>query len=150
MVPTQPEIGMPNFGPNRVATSISQSINVGDLNNATLAFDPEWCAETLTLEDGGKILKKNGSQHGIVFCQTPLDIFNTYIEFKVRIDAIFGGKSHLFLGMVDQSKQRQENLSKFTLLITFKQEPNIYQFLYNQLLPSGKILLQAFTGMCGR
>ena len=95
-----------------MTSTINTSIDVGDLNNATLAFDSEWCAETLTLEEGGKILKKNGSQHGIVFCQTPLDIFNSYIEFKVRIDAIFGGKSHLFIGMVDQTKQRPENLSK--------------------------------------
>ena len=68
---------------------------------ATQGFDPEWAADTLVLEDNGKVLKKNGTQHGIVFCQTPLDIFNSYIEFKVRIDSIFGGKSHLFIGMVD-------------------------------------------------
>ena len=101
MVPTQPEIGIPSYGPSRIASSIGASVDVGSLNNATQAFDGEWCADTLTLEDNGKILKKSGTQHGIVFCTTPLDIFNSYIEFKVRIDAIFGGKSHLFIGMVD-------------------------------------------------
>ena len=112
MVPTEPEVGAPSYGPGRVYQTINTSINVGDLNCIAQAFDSEWCAETLTLEDQGKTLKKAGSQHGIVFCKSSLDIFNSYIEFKVRIDAIFGGKSHLFLGMVDQSKQRQENLSK--------------------------------------
>lgn len=68
MVPTQPDIGMPSYGPSRIASTISASIDVGDLNNATQAFDSEWCADTLTLEDNGKLLKKNGSQHGIVFC----------------------------------------------------------------------------------
>ena len=111
MVPTQPEIGVPSHGPSRIASSIGASVDVGPLNNATQAFDPEWCADTLSLEDSGKILKKSGTQHGIVFCTTPLDIFNSYIEFKVRIDAIFGGKSHLFIGMVDQTKQRPESLT---------------------------------------
>lgn len=105
MVPTQPEIGVPSYGPTRMASTINASIDVGEMNSATQAFDLEWAAETLTLDESGKSLKKNGSQHGIVFCQTPLDIFNCYIEFKVRIDAIFGGKSHLFIGMVDKSKQ---------------------------------------------
>ena len=110
MVPTQPEIGMMSYGPN---SNISASIDVGDMHNTTQAFDAEWAADNLTLEGNGKILKKNGLQHGIIFCQSPLDIFNSYIEFKVRIDSIFGGKSHLFIGMVDKTKQRQESLSKF-------------------------------------
>ena len=41
-----------------------------------------------------------------------IDIFNNYIEFKVEINAIMGGKSHLFIGMVDKQRQRPENLSK--------------------------------------
>ena len=99
-----------SYGPN---SNISASIDVGDMHNTTQAFDAEWAADNLTLEGNGKILKKNGLQHGIIFCQSPLDIFNSYIEFKVRIDSIFGGKSHLFIGMVDKTKQRQESLSKF-------------------------------------
>ena len=63
------------------------------------------------IEDGIKV-KKSGNQHGIVFCTQPMDIFTCYVEFKVSIETIFGGKSHLFVGMVDQSKQRVENLSK--------------------------------------
>jgi hypothetical protein len=56
-------------------------------------------------------LKKNGNKHGIVFCSTPLDIFTSYVEFNIQIDTIFGGKSHLFVGMVDITKQRPENLT---------------------------------------
>jgi len=68
MVPTQPEVGVPSYGPSRISQTINASINVGELNNITQAFDQEWCAETLTLDDQGKILSKSGSQHGIVFC----------------------------------------------------------------------------------
>jgi hypothetical protein len=42
--------------------------------------------------------------HGIVFCSEPLDMMNNYIEFKVKIDSIYRGKSHLFVGLVDKSK----------------------------------------------
>ena len=45
-----------------------------------------------------------------MFCKYPLDIFNPYVEFKVKIDAVFRGKSHLFAGLVDKSKYRFENL----------------------------------------
>jgi len=61
MVPTEPEIGVPSYGPSRISQTINGSINVGELNIATQAFDAEWCAETLTLEDGGKVLRKDGS-----------------------------------------------------------------------------------------
>ena len=46
-----------------------------------------------------------------MFCSAPLDIFTSYVEFNVQVDAVFGGKSHLFVGMVDITKQRQENLT---------------------------------------
>lgn len=88
-------------------------IDVGELNQIKQQFDSEWCANTLKISDNGVTLHKNGTQHGIVFCTAPLDIFNCYIEYKVQIKSIFGGKSHLFIGMVDKQRQRPENLSKY-------------------------------------
>ena len=61
MVPTQPEIGNTIYGPNRTTSTISAPVDVGSLNNVTQAFDAEWCADTLSLEDSGKILKKSGT-----------------------------------------------------------------------------------------
>lgn len=48
-------------------------------------FDSDWCAETLQLTADHMTLQKNGLQHGIVFCSVPLDIFNSYVEFKIEI-----------------------------------------------------------------
>jgi hypothetical protein len=58
-----------------------------------------------------------------------MDIFTCYVEFKVHIETIFAGKSHLFIGMVDRSKQRPENLTS-----TFwKDSPNsIYWDVWTQ------------------
>jgi len=81
------------------------------MNNKNQTFDPDWCADTLQLTDDNLVLKKHGNKHGIVFCSTPLDIFTSYIEFNVQIETIFGGKSHLFVGMVDIKNQRPENLT---------------------------------------
>jgi hypothetical protein len=47
-----------------------------------------------------------------VFCARPLDLYNPYIEYKVKIEAVFKGKSHLFVGLVDKSKYRPEFLGK--------------------------------------
>lgn len=73
-------------------------------------FDTNWCAHTLSLDENEMIVRKNDSQHGIVFCAHPLDINNPYVEFKVKIEAVFRGKSHLFVGLVDKTKQRKEYL----------------------------------------
>ena len=80
-------------------------------------FDENWCAHTLTLDQNLKIVRKNDSHHGIIFCNTPLDLYNPYVEFKVKIEAVFRGKSHLFVGLVDKNKQRKEYLSKELLVI---------------------------------
>lgn len=69
-----------------------------------------WCAPTLDLSADYKRLKKNDSNHGIVFCSRPLDLYNPYVEFKVKIDTVLKGKSHLFVGLVDRSKYRPEYL----------------------------------------
>ena len=46
-------------------------------------FDTQWCAETLNIENNGKLIKKNTEQHGIVFCHPQFDKDNNYVEFYV-------------------------------------------------------------------
>jgi hypothetical protein len=75
-----------------------------------LQFDSEWCANTLILEHNNTIIKKHNLQHGIVFCKTPLDVHCPYIEFKVTMNIPCRGKSHLFIGLVDKTKYKYENL----------------------------------------
>lgn len=73
-------------------------------------FDPAWCAETLKIESEGKVINKCNVTHGIVFCAPVMDRVNNYVEFKVTISIPCRGKSHLFLGVVDKSKYKVENL----------------------------------------
>jgi len=84
----------------------------GNDSHEPQVFDINWCAPTLDLSADFKRLKKNDQQHGIVFCSRPLDFANPYVEFKVKIDTVFKGKSHLFVGLVDRSQYRPEFLSK--------------------------------------
>lgn len=105
MVPSQSQSPLSRVGSN------DYGVDVGELNSKKQTFDPQWCAETLHLSDDLLTLTKNGNKHGIVFLSQPMDIFTSYVEFSVQIDTIFGGKSHLFVGMVDIEKQRQENLT---------------------------------------
>ena len=81
-------------------------------SNIEQFFDQNWCAHTLSLDLNSKIVRKNDPHHGIVFCSQPLDLYNPYVEFRVKIEAVFRGKSHLFVGLVDKNKQRKEYLSK--------------------------------------
>ena len=39
MVPTQPDIGVPSYGPSSLTSTISASIDVGELNNSSQGFD---------------------------------------------------------------------------------------------------------------
>lgn len=73
-------------------------------------FDPEWCAETLNLEKNNKVINKCNITHGIIFCTPVMDEINNYIEFKVTMNIPCRGKSHLFIGVVDKSKYKVENL----------------------------------------
>lgn len=52
-----------------------------------------------------------------MFCARPLDLYNPYIEYKVKIEAVFKGKSHLFVGLVDKSKYRPEFLGNNLILL---------------------------------
>ena len=79
-------------------------------DKSVFSFDRNWCAETLNIEENGKIIKKQNIQHGIVFCTPQFSEKNFYIEFKVVINIPCRGKSHLFLGLVDKTNYRYENL----------------------------------------
>lgn len=59
---------------------------------------------------------KIGPQHGIVFCKNNLDINTPYIEFKINMNIPCRGKSHLFIGLVDKTKYKIENLSNINFL----------------------------------
>lgn len=74
-------------------------------------FDSSWCAPTLELDASHKIVKKNIPNHGIVFCSHPFDEEYNYQEFKVVITEPSRTKSHLFIGVVDKSKYRNEFLT---------------------------------------
>ena len=77
-------------------------------------FDRDWCAETLEIDKNGKGISKKNAQHGIVFCLPTMNLDNFYCEFKVTRTNVSKGKSHLFIGLVDKSKYKYENLlSKF-------------------------------------
>ena len=88
-------------------------INIQEIKmfSKNFEFDSEWCAPTLNLTENNKILKKSGMQHGVVFCKPCLDEFCPYIEFKVKIITTFKEKSQLFIGLVDKTKYKLENLS---------------------------------------
>jgi len=81
-----------------------------NLNKSPFLFDSNWCAETLNIENNGKIIKKQNGQHGIVFCSPGMDKNNSYIEFKVIINVPYRGKSHLFLGLVNKKFYKYEHL----------------------------------------
>jgi len=56
-------------------------------------------------------VKKNGANHGIIFCSYPFDDIYNYVEFKVNIVQPSRTKSHLFIGVVDKSKYKKEFLT---------------------------------------
>lgn len=80
-------------------------LNGSDLSNDQ-EFDPDWCASTLILDEDHKIISKDSSNHGIVFCKVPFDHSNTYIDFKITIEVPSRTKSHLFIGVVDKDKYK--------------------------------------------
>jgi len=74
-------------------------------------FDMEWCANTLMLDHSNTtIVKKHNLQHGIVFIKNVMSEKNTYIEFNIVMSVPSRGKSHLFIGLVDKAKYKNEML----------------------------------------
>ena len=88
------------------------------VDNPILLFDPEWVATTLILDNNSLLVKKQSSKsikidsnHGIVFLKTPMDIYNSFVEYRVIMNIPSRGKNHLFVGLVDKSKYKYEHLS---------------------------------------
>ena len=73
-------------------------------------FDKNLCAETLDLGSNTKIIRKSHQLHNIVFLTPALTDSNSYVEFKVINNSPPGGKSILFIGLVDKSLYKYENL----------------------------------------
>ena len=89
---------------------------------AQFEFDPKWCSSTFTLDKSHTILKKNSTNHGVVFIKPGLNSYNPYLEFKVIITIPCKNKSLLFLGLVDYTKY-----TKPFLLSTFwKDSPSSF------------------------
>ena len=97
------------------------NISIENITNE-FQFDPDWCAKGLNLERNNTKVRKQNPQHGVVFCKQPLDIYYSYIEFKVSVINYWKGKSYLFLGLVDKSKYKFENM----LSKPWKDSPSAY------------------------
>ena len=93
-------VNMNSFNNDTMLTQVKSSFN----------FDKNWCAETLDLGTNTKIIRKSHELHGIVFLTPALTNTNPYVEFKVVINSPPVGKSSLFIGLVDKSLYKYENL----------------------------------------
>ena len=85
-------------------------------------FDPKWCASTFVLDKTRTLLKKNSLNHGVVFIKPGLNSYNPYLEFKVKITVPCKNNSHLFLGLVDNTKY----IKPFLLSTFWKDSPCAY------------------------
>lgn len=50
-------------------------------------------------------------QHGIIFCKPSLDVYSTYIEFKITMNISCKDKPHLFIGLANKTKCQLEYLT---------------------------------------
>ncbi len=73
-------------------------------------FDNKWCSPYLTIEKSQTIIKKNSSEHGIVFLKPKMNIFNSYVEFKIDLSIPCKNKNHLYIGLVDETKYKKSYL----------------------------------------
>ncbi len=88
-----------------------------------------------------------------------MDVNCPYIEFKVTMNIPCRGKSHLFIGLVDKSKYKYENLGRYSNILYYEKIYNIIYYLnliytlltknFKQYLLSGRIHLLLFIGTCG-
>jgi len=76
-----------------------------------ITFDPLWCAPSLRLEAGNKIVTKRSFQHGTIFCNKYFSCERAYIEFKVTINThIRSQKANIFIGLVNKTKHNPDQL----------------------------------------
>ena len=73
-------------------------------------FNFKWCSPNLIIDKTQTIIKKNSTEHGIVFLKPKMNIFNSYIEFKIDISIPYKNKNHLYIGLVDETKYKKSYL----------------------------------------
>ena len=90
-------------------------LNMDEINKykrSVFIFDEEWCAKTLDIDKNYPyMLSKFNQQHGIVFCTPCISEENSYIEFKISIQSNNKTKNMIYVGLVDKSKYKYENLT---------------------------------------
>ena len=80
------------------------------IDQSLRAFDEDWCASTLFLDNQNTSLRKIGNTHGMAFGANSLCAKCPYIEFKISISAPSNTGSHVFVGVVDKSKYNSSHL----------------------------------------
>ena len=90
-------------------------LNIEEINKykkSVFIFDEEWCAKTLDIDKNYPfMLSKFNTQHGIVFCTPTISEENPYVEFKISIQSSAKNKNMIYVGLVDKSKYKYENLT---------------------------------------
>eukprot|EP00826_Nyctotherus_ovalis_P048143 TRINITY_DN5637_c0_g2_i7.p1 TRINITY_DN5637_c0_g2~~TRINITY_DN5637_c0_g2_i7.p1 ORF type:complete len:362 (-),score=82.97 TRINITY_DN5637_c0_g2_i7:48-1133(-) len=85
-------------------------VSLDSAPNAFEQFDADWCAPTLRLTSS-VVLHKHEPFHGVVFCSFPITSVGNYVEFRVVMQGpLVSTKSSLFVGLVDRSLYRKEQL----------------------------------------
>lgn len=116
-------------------------------NKGSFTFDINWCAKTLKIDlKNSKTLHKFENQHGIVFCTPCLSEDNPYIEFKIKCKILNKTKNLLYIGLVDKSQYKIDNL----LSTLWKDSPSsCYWDVWNSKLIRTNdkgVLIENFTG----
>ena len=73
-------------------------------------FDNKWCSPYLKIVKSQTSIIKNSSEHGIVFMKPKMNIFNSFVEFKIDVSIPCKNKNHLYIGLVDETKYRKNFL----------------------------------------
>ena len=79
-------------------------------NQIQFKFDNKWCSPYLKIDKSQTIIRKNSSEHGIVFMKPKMNVFNSFVEFKIDISIPSKNKNHLYIGLVDETKYKKNYL----------------------------------------
>ena len=105
---------------------------------SNFVFNHSLCGYIFAIDKSKKIITKKNSSHGIAILNPPMNIFNSYFEFKVNINSNASKNySHLLIGLVDCNKFTK-NIYTF-----FKNSPSIFywEFIkesYIKMMKMGK------------
>lgn len=90
-------------------------LNIDEINKYkgnVFIFDEKWCAKTIDIDKNYPyMLNKFSQQHGIVFCTPYISEENSYIEFKITIKSTSKSRNIVYVGLVDKSKYKYDNLT---------------------------------------